>query len=141
MMPAPAQRVLLGFNFEDFLAIVGPGALDRVVAISRGHWRDWRPGQWRAYAAALPRLERLADIGEVDGGTFSAEAAIAARPDLAILAAWQFRALGPTVERLERAVRRASAIAASRAARAPGVSSSATRRLRIIGWALRGGAV
>jgi len=34
-VPANPQRVLLGFYFEDFLAIVGPDAYDRVVAISR----------------------------------------------------------------------------------------------------------
>jgi ABC-type Fe3+-hydroxamate transport system substrate-binding protein len=99
----PAERVLLGFNYEDFLAIVGPGALDRVVAISRLPWRDWRPGQWKAYAAVLPRLEALPDVGDVETGTFSVEAALVARPDLAILAAWQYQALGPIAKKLEEA--------------------------------------
>lgn len=100
---APAGRVLLGFNYEDFIAVVGPGALDRVVALSRSPWRDWRPRQYAAYAAALPALERLADVGDVDSGSFSVEAAVAARPDLAILAAWQYRALGGGVAKLEAA--------------------------------------
>lgn len=99
----PAERVLLGFNYEDFLAIAGPGSLDRVVAISRLPWRDWRPGQWKAYAAALPRLERITDVGDVETGTFSVETALAARPDLAILAAWQYQALGPIATKLEEA--------------------------------------
>lgn len=99
----PAERVLLGFNYEDFLAIVGPGALDRVVAISRLPWRDWRPGQWKAYAAALPRLETIPDIGDVETGTFSVEAALVTRPDVAILAAWQYQSLGPLAARLEEA--------------------------------------
>lgn len=102
-LPAPARRVLLGFNYEDFLAIVGPGAIDRVVALSRSPWRDWRPKQYAAYAAALPALETLTDVGDVDSGSFSIEAAIAARPDLAILAAWQARALGAGLQKLEAA--------------------------------------
>lgn len=102
-IPAPARRVLLGFNYEDFLAIVGPGAIDRVVALSRSPWRDWRPKQYAAYAAALPAVETLVDVGDVDSGSFSIEAAVAARPDLAILAAWQYRALGAGVAKLEAA--------------------------------------
>ena len=102
-LPAPAQRVLLGFNYEDFLAIVGPHGFERVVAISRVPWRDWRPNQYAAYTAAIPAIAGLADVGDVDGGTFSIEAALGARPDLAILAAWQYRALGAGVHKLEAA--------------------------------------
>ncbi|MEQ8814766.1 MAG: ABC transporter substrate-binding protein [Thalassobaculum sp.] len=102
-LAAPAQRVLLGFYYEDFLAIVGPGAMDRVVAISRAPWKDWRPMQYRAYAAAIPRIEALADVGSLDAGSFAVEAAVAARPDVAILAAWQFKGLGPAVATLEAA--------------------------------------
>ncbi len=102
-VPAPAQRVLLGFYFEDFLAITGPGAYDRVVAISRSAWHDWRNSQWKTYVKVIPRIQQLIDVGEVDAGTFNLEKAIAAKPDVAILAAWQFRALGNTVNKLEAA--------------------------------------
>lgn len=96
----PAERVLLGFYFEDFLAIAGPDAMDRVVAISRKPWRDWRPSQYAAYVAAIPRIAALTDIGDLDAGSFSPEAAIAARPDVAILAAWQFKGLGAAADTL-----------------------------------------
>ena len=99
----PAERVLLGFYYEDFIAIVGPGAMDKVVALSTGPWRDWRPKQYEAYVAAIPSIADLPDVGTTEGGTFSVEAAIAARPDLAILAAWQYRALGEQVAALEQA--------------------------------------
>ena len=99
----PAERVLLGFYYEDFLAVVGPGAMDKVVALSTGPWRDWRPKQYEAYVAAIPAIADLPDVGETSGGTFSVEAAIAAKPDLAILAAWQFDALGESVAALEQA--------------------------------------
>jgi len=102
-LPGPAQRVLLGFYFEDYLAIVGPGAMDRVVAISRKPWRDWRPKQYAAYSAAIPRIGSLVDVGDLSAGDFSPEAAIAARPDVAILAAWQFKGIGAAAATLEAA--------------------------------------
>lgn len=88
-IPAHADRILLGFYFEDFFAVGGRKAFDRVVAISRDTWEGWRGLQWKAYAAAVPEIAELMDIGEVESGTFSLETAIAAKPDLAILAAWQ----------------------------------------------------
>ena len=102
-VPDNPERVLLGFYFEDFFAIVGPDAYDRVVAISREAWEGWRGLQWQAYVEAVPRIDTLTDIGEVDSGTFNIEAAVAAEPDVAILAAWQFDGLGEAVEKLEAA--------------------------------------
>ncbi len=102
-VPINPQRVLLGFYFEDFWAIGGRQAYDRVVAISRSAWEGWRNSQWQRYVAAEPRLNDLVDVGEVYGGTFSIEAAVAARPDVAILAAWQFNGLGEGVKKLEAA--------------------------------------
>ncbi len=102
-VPLDPQRILLGFYFEDFWAIGGRNAYDRVVAISREAWEGWRNSQWKRYVAVEPRLEKLIDVGEVSGGTFSVETAVAARPDVAILAAWQFKGLGDGVKKLEAA--------------------------------------
>ncbi|MGO1120477.1 ABC transporter substrate-binding protein [Rhodovibrionaceae bacterium A322] len=102
-VPAQAQRILLGFYFEDFYAIGGPEAYDRVAAISKAAWHDWRNSQWKVYLAANPKIADLIDVGEVDAGTFSLETAVAARPDVAIIAAWQFHAMGPVVGKLEAA--------------------------------------
>ena len=103
MIPQAPERILLGFYFEDFYAVGGADAYDRVVAISKDTWAGWRNLQWKTYAAAIPRLEELADVGEVDSGTFSLEAVVAAKPDLAILAAWQYKALGEVADRIEAA--------------------------------------
>jgi iron complex transport system substrate-binding protein len=100
-IPVRAERILLGFYFEDFYAVGGPDAYGRVAAISRDAWEGWRNLQWKAYTAVDPRLEQLIDVGEVDAGTFSVEKALAARPDVAVLAEWQFNALGDVVNRLE----------------------------------------
>lgn len=102
-VPDNPQRVLLGFYFEDFFAIVGPDAYDRVVAISRDTWEGWRNLQWQAYSRIAPRIAELTDVGEVESGTFSIETAIAARPDVAIIAQWQFNGLGDAVAKLEAA--------------------------------------
>ena len=102
-IPHAPERILLGFYFEDFYAVGGPDAYDRVVAISKDAWYGWRNLQWKAYSAVDARLEKLADVGEVDAGTFSLEAAIAAKPDVAVLAAWQYNALGADAGRLEAA--------------------------------------
>ncbi|WP_298857620.1 ABC transporter substrate-binding protein [uncultured Sulfitobacter sp.] len=102
-IPEDPQRILLGFYYEDFLAVAGPDAFERVVAISKDTWAGWRNLQWKTYAAAIPRLEELADVGEVGSGTFSLEAVVAAKPDLAILAAWQYSALGEVADRIEAA--------------------------------------
>ena len=102
-VPDKAERVLLGFYFEDFFAIVGPDAYDRVAAISRDAWEGWRNLQWQTYVEAVPRLDELLDVGEVETGTFNIEAAVAAEPDVAILAAWQIDMLGETVDKLEAA--------------------------------------
>lgn len=93
-VPHGAQRVLLGFYFEDFYAIVGENAFDRVVAISREPWEGWRNSQFQAYAAVTPRIADLIDVGYEEAGGFSIEKAVAAKPDVAIIAAWQYRGLG-----------------------------------------------
>ncbi|MET3613308.1 ABC-type Fe3+-hydroxamate transport system substrate-binding protein [Rhizobium aquaticum] len=102
-LASPPQRILLGFNFEDFMAVGGPGVMDRVVAVSAPVWRDWRPGQYAAYVKAIPSIADKVDVGDAEAGTFSVEKAISARPDLVILAAWQFKALGETVKQFEAA--------------------------------------
>lgn len=102
-LPETPDRVLLGFYYEDYIAITGPGGIDKVVAISRGPWAEWRPLQWQAYTAVYPQIETLPDVGDTETATFSVEAAIAAKPDVALLAGWQFDALGEGVAQLEAA--------------------------------------
>lgn len=102
-VPDDPQRILLGFYFEDFYAVGGADAYDRVVAISRTAWEGWRNSQWTRYVAANPKIATLIDVGEVEAGSFSIETAVAARPDVAVLAAWQYKALGDAVAKLEEA--------------------------------------
>ncbi|HFD16156.1 MAG TPA: iron ABC transporter substrate-binding protein [Rhodospirillales bacterium] len=102
-LPGTATRIVLGFYFEDFMAVGGAAAFDRVVGISREAWEGWRNSQWKAYTAVLPHIAELPDVGEVDAGTFSVEKVLSLRPDLVLLAEWQYRGLATAVARLEAA--------------------------------------
>ncbi|MFV0245534.1 MAG: ABC transporter substrate-binding protein [Qingshengfaniella sp.] len=97
----PAERAVITFHFEDFLAVAGPDAYDRVVGINKAAWRSWRNSQWQAYAAAIPRLEELTDVGGVAGNPFSLEAAVALRPDVLIVPSNNFNAMADIYERIE----------------------------------------
>jgi ABC-type Fe3+-hydroxamate transport system substrate-binding protein len=101
-LAGPAQRVVLGFYFEEFAAIVGPGAFDRVVGISRALWAGWRTGSWAAYTAVIPRIATLADVGTTDDNSFSAEKVIALDPDLVILPLWTSTAIPEAMAQFER---------------------------------------
>ncbi|MEJ5081430.1 ABC transporter substrate-binding protein [Ochrobactrum sp. MYb379] len=102
-IPKVPERVVLGFYYEDYLAIAGSRALDKVVGLSLSTWKDWRPNQFKAYEAALPKLSTIADIGNTEDGTFSIEKVIAAKPDLLILAAWSYDTLGDGIKQIEAA--------------------------------------
>lgn len=99
----PAKRVVLGFYLEDYMAIGGPGGFDRVVGISKAVWRDWTPESWAAYVGRDPALDDLPDIGDVENGSFSTEAVIELKPDVLILAEYQYRMVPEAVDTLVRA--------------------------------------
>ncbi len=102
-VPDVPERVVLGFYYEDYLAIAGPEALDKVVALSLSTWKDWRPNQFALYEKALPKLSSIPDVGNTEDNTFSIEKVVAAKPDLLILAAWSYDALGEGVKQIEAA--------------------------------------
>ncbi len=101
-LPRPAERVVLNFYFEDFTAIAGAAAWDRVVGISRALWAGWRPAIWERYAAAVPAILKAADIGNTDDGSFSAERVMDLHPDLVILSEGTFRQVPGAVAQLDR---------------------------------------
>ena len=100
-VPKVPERVVLGFYYEDYLAIGGKDAMDKVVALALSTWKDWRPQQYALYEKALPKLKDIPDIGNTEDGTFSIEKIIAANPDLVILGAWNYDALGESVKQFD----------------------------------------
>lgn len=99
----PAKRVVLSFYYEDFMAVTGPGAMDRVVGVSLSPWKDWRPNQYATYLKAIPSIAELPDVGDTENGTFSIEKVISLKPDLVVLAAWSWTALGENANQFEQA--------------------------------------
>lgn len=99
----PAKKAVVGFYYQDYLAIAGTKVLDNVVGFSKAVWTDWAPPSWAAFSKALPKLEKLEDVGEVEVGTFSVEKVLSLRPDVLILAKWQYDALGSDLDALEEA--------------------------------------
>lgn len=82
----PAKRVVLGFYYQDYMAVGGNKSLDNVVGFSKAVWSDWAPASWAEFSKAVPKLNELADVGEVEVGTFSIEKVMSLKPDLLILA-------------------------------------------------------
>src|SRR5262249_6164517 len=60
---APAERVVVVFNFEEFTAIAGKEAWERVVAYNHTPWRKFRHSIWQRYVDAIPRIATLPDVG------------------------------------------------------------------------------
>ncbi|QRV23661.1 ABC transporter substrate-binding protein [Marinomonas foliarum] len=99
---APAQRVIVGFYPEDYMAIGTEAAYDKVVGMSKYIWQA-RSANWEMYVKHRPSLEDIPGIGRVDTQTFSVEKVISLKPDVLMLADWQYKGLGTDIERLESA--------------------------------------
>ena len=100
---APAKRVLLGFYIEDYFAVGGDAAFDHLAGISSGWFIKSRPAIWDLYVAKKPQLANIPNVGNVQDQTFSIEKVLASKPDVVILADWQYQALGAEVARLDQA--------------------------------------
>lgn len=99
----PAKRVMLGFYIEDYFAVGGDAAFDRLAGASLGWFVKSRPEVWRQYVEKRPQLQKVTDVGSVQDQTFSIEKVLAAKPSVVVLAEWQYQALGSELARLEAA--------------------------------------
>ena len=99
----PAKRVVLGFYYPDYIAATGTDHFGQVVGISREFWESFNPGSWQLYSQKLPNLQGIGDIGNIDRGTFSLEKTLAMKPDVVILAKWQYDTLKAEMPRFEAA--------------------------------------
>ena len=97
----PAKRVVLGFYYPDYIAATGADNFGQVVGISREFWESFNPGSWQLYSQKLPSLQGIGDIGNIDRGTFSLEKTLAMKPDVVILAKWQYDTLKAEMPRFE----------------------------------------
>ena len=102
-LKAPAERIVVAFNFEEFTAISGPTGWDRVVGIDRHQWENNRRASWTRYQLAIPRLSALADVGDTETDTFSVERVLGLRPDLLITLAAGYTSRAPLMAQIEQA--------------------------------------
>lgn len=103
VLETPPQRIVLGFYYTDYLAVGGIKALSKVVGFSKAVWTDWTPASWELYSQSLPELKKIADVGEVEVGTFSVEKVLSLKPDLLLLADWQYQVLEIDLEPIQKA--------------------------------------
>lgn len=97
----PAKRVVVGFYGEDYMAIGGEKSFDHVVGMSKDIWQKWRPKNWAMYVKHRPSLATLPEVGNVNTQTFSMEKVISLKPDVLLLATWQYQTLQGQLYRLE----------------------------------------
>ncbi|WCN12669.1 ABC transporter substrate-binding protein [Marinomonas mediterranea] len=97
---APAQRVIVGFYPEDYMAIGTEQAYDKVVGLSKYIWQA-RPANWEMYIKHRPSLNTIPAIGKIGSQAFSVEQVISLKPDVLLLADWQFKALGTQAQKIE----------------------------------------
>ena len=99
----PAKRVVLGFYYQDYMAIGGEHALDNVVGFSKKVWSGWAPASWELFSKKVDKLNKLEDVGEIEEGTFSTEKVLSLKPDLLVLADWQYESLGSDLDAITEA--------------------------------------
>jgi iron complex transport system substrate-binding protein len=100
-LKAPAERIVVGFNFEEFTAVSGSAGWDRVVGFDRRQWENNRRASWTRYQAAILHLSTLADIGDTEQDTFSAERVMGLKPDLLITLAAGYTSRAPLMAQVE----------------------------------------
>jgi iron complex transport system substrate-binding protein len=101
VLKAPAERIVIGFNFEEFTAIAGAVGWERVVGFDRHQWENNRRASWVRYQAVIPRLSTLADIGNTEKDTFSVERVLGLKPDLLVTLAAGYTSRAPLMAQIE----------------------------------------
>ncbi len=99
----PVKRPLLAFYYPDYIATTGVENFKKVVGISREFWEKFNPGSWALFTAKIPTLKEIPDVGNVNTNTFSTEKALSLKPDVLILADWQYETLKAELPRFEQA--------------------------------------
>jgi ABC-type Fe3+-hydroxamate transport system substrate-binding protein len=62
-LPGPARRIVVAFYLEEFTAIAGAAGWEQAVGLRKHQWAVNRAKTYRRFAAAIPRLDALPDVG------------------------------------------------------------------------------
>lgn len=101
IMDKPAERLFIAMYFESLFAVGGPDILDRVASMSLGEWSDFFHSSYLAYTEAVPKLKDIHDTGSIYGNTFSMESLLQSKPDVLVVAPFQYKTLGENIKKLE----------------------------------------
>ena len=99
----PVKRAVLAFYYPDYIAVTGADKFKNVIGISREFWEKFNPGSWAMFKQKLPTLQNIADIGNISTDTFSLEKTLVLKPDILILADWQYKAVATHLPRIKAA--------------------------------------
>lgn len=97
---APAKKIALGLYYTEFMAV--GGKFDNVVGFSKVTFSEWNANLWKMYLKVMPELDKVADFGEAEAGTFSVERILSLEPDVLVLAKWQYDGIKESLKPLEK---------------------------------------
>ena len=81
------KRVCITFNIEEYLAIAGSSAMDKIVGWSHSYWVGRREDALSVYTKAFPQLMDKEDIGYGGNSTLNFEKMIDLNPDVILMSA------------------------------------------------------
>lgn len=96
----PINRIFLGFYEESYLAVAEN--FNKVVSISKGEWADFFNDQYNAYEKQMPELDKIIDTGSIYKGSFSMETLLNSKPQVAVVAPFQYETLAENIDKLEK---------------------------------------
>lgn len=96
----PVDRIFLGFYEESYLAVAKN--FDKVVSISKAEWADFFNDQYNVYEEQMPEIRKIIDTGSIYKGSFSMETILNSKPQVAIVAPFQYDTLAENVDKLEK---------------------------------------
>lgn len=102
-LKVPVKRVVITFNFEEYIAVSGRDAFKKIVGWTRGYWKGRRQWIWKKYTDTFPEIDDIPDVGYAYKGTFSTEKVIALNPDVIIMAKFEKKIAETAIKQLEQA--------------------------------------
>ncbi len=98
----PVSRVVLLYGLEDYSAVGGKDALNKIVGLNSWRYKKYRPDWWQAWITNYPWIADLPDVGQ-PGKTFEVEDVIKLKPDIVIADKSMYKYMGEDIKRLEKA--------------------------------------
>ncbi|MBF7082450.1 ABC transporter substrate-binding protein [Desulfallas sp. Bu1-1] len=104
-LKAPVDKVILqysgsGGGFITLLALEGKEAPKKIAGWDPG-LKEYRYDMWQKFLEAIPELENIPDVGNIDKETFSVEKVVSLKPDVLILPLDLYRNAKEVVSKLE----------------------------------------